>query len=189
MKALRKSLVLLPVALLALTACESKITSEAAKERMNSYSFETVKENYASVRVQVKNTYSNRTGAFKEGGLYANYITAKDIDEVMDDYSDYFCVQETLDAYFIAEATEVTPAEFTYYAYKKTGIKVVGTKTFKNGATDSTYLEINVKLVEYVLDDGRVEKMITDMALKLKGEVTGSIKGHSVATFTWNKVS
>ena len=62
MKALARALVLAPVVLLSLTACE-KLSDDKAQERINGYSLKDVSDKYASVDIK-----SHRYTAFGDSG-------------------------------------------------------------------------------------------------------------------------
>ena len=187
MKSFTKALVLAPIFLLSLTAC-GKISEDQAKERVKGYNAAEVAEKYASYDIKGEAKVTKRSGVFAEGGLMASIadtlIEAFNTDEKGNDVAGGIFTTGSLD---IGSADQV---EMTYYAYKKTGLKVVA-NIDADETTEGMSEKVKGKETIYVLDDGRIEKGDGNMSMTVSGSYAGiNLEGELAFTFKmsykWN---
>ncbi len=189
-KSFVKLLTLAPVALVALTACEAKLSEDKAKERAEGYD-PAVVENYESVTI--KTSYSKKEA---KGSIFEMMIEFLEDDEYEEDPELCFFTLDLVDeaAAEIGDEGELTT---TYYSYKKTGLKVVINGNVKKEKTDDEpySMEMKTSSTIYVLDDGRIEKQEMSISGKSEGSMevfgqtfdfSGSIDVKGTQTFTWN---
>lgn len=188
MKTYIKTLFLAPVVLVALTACEAKMSAEKAEERAKGYDAAAVSEQYASFDVYSKPDVKKATGLFdpKTGALnFMTQMLTGDLDEKDQP------VEEGVYVYGDGNTDgEDESVETTYYSYKKTGLKIVVVSTLDQ---DQNGIKVKGKStqVAYVLDDGRLEKSTLHAKMSADGSVggvsvTGELEVKATVTYTWN---
>lgn len=194
MKKFVKALVLAPVMLVALTACESKMSNEKAQERAKGYDA-AVLANYENVTVATK--YSN----VKAEGTYESRKDSLKDGEVTQQPEECFCTEAHIKSLEdggeggiqIEGLNMDTKTTVEYYSYKKTGLKIV-VKTAGQGTVGALTYDSKSTATYWVLDDGRMEKSETKNSVKTEGTMTvvvtidmsGSMSYTSKSTFTWN---
>ena len=192
MKNLAKSLVLLPVALLSLTACEKQISEEERLNRLNSYSLADAKAKYDFVLIEAKSKAEKRTGEFKEGGMFYDFYTFEDSIEMAYEFDSFVLSEDMINRTTMLNDEDETLPKVEYYSYKNTGLKVVATKSQKYTSDEGLTFDISTKIVAYTFDDGRIEKEEGTAKAKVSGtiggkKVSGSISGTETAKITWNR--
>lgn len=192
-KSFVKVLALAPVMLVALTACQASLSSEKAKERAAGYDA-AVLDNYASVTVKTKYTNVKATGIYESMSSY--YQDGEETEEP----EAAFCTQAEIEM-IDAQAGEhkddsglTMKTTVQYYAYKKTGLKIVA-KSEGKGTVSGVEMTSKQNQTIWVLDDGRLEKIEMSADASSKGEITvgavsvdasGTLKYNAKATYTWN---
>ena len=192
MKHLAKSLVLLPVVLLSLTACEKQISEEERLNRLNSYSLTDVKAKYDYVLIEARSKEEKRTGEFKEGGMFYDFYTFEDSIEMVYEFDSFVLSEDMINRTMMLNDEDETLPKVEYYSYKNTGLKVVATKSQKYTSNEGLTFDISIKMVAYTFDDGRIEKEEGTAKANVSGtiggkKVSGSISGIETAKITWNK--
>jgi len=191
MKSFVKALVLAPVMVLALTACEAKISEDEAKERANGYDLAAVSEKYASFDSKGEVKIKKRTGVFEEGGIMASVVDIM-VEAIDGEHKD----QEVASGFFtLADISSISggeegEVEITYYSYKKSGLKIVS-NTKINMEEEGIAETGSTKTTSYILDDGRMEKGTGSTEMKVSGSMAGiTIEGELSLTYsvsyTWN---
>ena len=194
MKKFVKALVLAPVMLVALTACESKMSNEKAQERAKGYD-SAVLANYENVTVATK--YSN----VKAEGTYESRKDSLKDGEVTQQPEECFCTEAAIKSLEdggvggiqVEGLTMETKTTVEYYSYKKTGLKIV-VKTVGQGSFSGVTYDSKGTGTYWVLDDGRIEKAETTNSVKTEGTMTvvvsidmsGSMSYTAKSTYTWN---
>ena len=158
MKNQAKSLVLLPVVLLSLTACEKAISEEEGKERLNNYSLADAKANYRSVMVKSTAKNENRTGEFKKGGMFYDYFTFENFNDEIDELDSFVLTEVVINRTMMLNDEDQTLPKVEYYTYKTTGLKIVAAKVQEYISAEGLLFNVSIKLIAYALDDGRIEK-------------------------------
>ena len=192
MKNPAKSLVLLPVVLLSLTACEKAISEEEGKERLNNYSLADAKANYRSVMVKSTAKNENRTGEFKKGGMFYDYFTFENFNDEIDELDSFVLTEVVINRTMMLNDEDQTLPEVEYYTYKTTGLKIVAAKVQEYISAEGLLFNVSIKLIAYALDDGRIEKEEGVAKAKVSGtingkKISGNISGTQKVTITWNK--
>ena len=192
MKNQAKSLVLLPVVLLSLTACEKAISEEEGKERLNNYSLADAKANYRSVMVKSTAKNENRTGEFKKGGMFYDYFTFENFNDEIDELDSFVLTEVVINRTMMLNDEDQTLPEVEYYTYKTTGLKIVATKAQEYISAEGLLFNVSIKLIAYALDDGRIEKEEGVAKAKVSGtingkKISGNISGTQKVTIIWNK--
>lgn len=189
----KKSLILMPVMLLSLTAC-GKLSNEQAQERINGYSLANVSEKYASVDIKSECKVNKRTGVFAEDGLMGSVasmiIEALTQDEKAADVSDGFFTADAIDVSGM-EDEEGYETKIEYFSYKGNGLKVVSTGS-GDVSEEGIKEKVSAKSTVYVFDDGRMEKGDGSMKMSVSGSYLGlTLEGDLDLSFkvsySWNK--
>ena len=186
MKSFVKALVLAPAMLVALTACQSKLSDEKAKERADGYKPAEVAEKYESVDVKSDVDVKKRTGVFAEDGLLAAVVNAAIEAATRDDKG-----LEPASAIFVMpDDSQTEGITLEFYSYKKTGLKIV-TKTDMERTESGAKMKITGSGNSYVLDDGRYEKGDSKVKMSVDANVGGvAFKGECEYTtktvYTWH---
>ena len=187
-KSFVKVLTLAPVMLVALTACQASLSSDKAKERAAGYDV-AVLDNYASVKVTEKYSDVEATGVLETMGA-AFEDNESDVEP-----EEAFCTEaaiELIDAQageHTSDSGLVTKNTIQYFAYKKTGLKIV-VKSEASGKMSGLNASGKGEQTIWVLDDGRLEKENRSSDLKVEGAasgitMTGTLKYKLAATYTW----
>ena len=177
-----KLLTLAPVVLVALTACESKLSAEKASERAKGYDAVAVSEDYASYDVETKLDVKKRTGVFAEDGLLA-FVVEATIAAANNNTKDNEPATGVFDESAIKDE-EDDGVTLTYYSYKKTGLKIV-TVTDKKSSESGANLLTKGKSTTYVLDDGRLEKGNGNIKMSIDASGSGiKLEGEFEAEFS-----
>ena len=189
MKALNKALVLAPVVLLSLTAC-GKLSDDKAQERMEGYSLKEVEDKYASVDIKSDVKINKRTGSFAEGGLMSSIV-----DLMVEGLSEDQKGAPVEEGFFtmaldVESLTGSEDVSVEYYAYKKTGLKIVSTTNI-NEDESGVKTTGSAKTTVYILDDGRIEKGEGSMKIDASGSagivsLDGTLDFSFKFTYTWN---
>lgn len=193
MKSYVKTLMLAPVFLLSLTACEAKLSEEKARERAAGYDLAAVQEKYESVTVKGEVKVKKREGVFAEGGIMGSMVdlivSGFEGDNEPSSVEEGFFTSDTIDE--MLSSQEGAEAELSYYAYKKTGLKVVGVAK-ADSASESASGNGTSKATLYVLDDGRLEKGNGSIEMSFAGgegtgiSMSGALSLTFNLTYTWN---
>ena len=196
MNVLRKLVVLAPVMLLSLTACEAKLDDAKAQERAATYDAAKVSETYKSYDQKGKCDVKKQTGIFADD----NPIMGKIIKAMKDALNNEqkglapetgIYTAGAFDELVKSVSTEgAGKATLSYYAYKSSGLKIVAEA--KNGKDDNDGMTGGTKVAMYVLDDGRIEKASGSIKLNVSASTAGvSMEGALDMSFsmnyTWNK--
>ena len=183
-----KLLTLAPIMLVALTACESKLSTDKAKERTKGYDSAAVAEKYASYDVETKFDVKKRTGVFAEGGLLSSIVEAT-ISAMNRNSKGNEPATGVMSENSVNEK-ETEGVTVTYYTYKKSGLKIV-TVTDMNKSESGANIITKGKTTSYVLDDGRAEKGNGNIKMSLAASGSGiTLEGEFEAEFStkyvWN---
>ncbi len=186
MKSFVKALVLAPVMLVALTACQSKLSDEKAQERAKGYDAAAVAEKYASVDIKSEFNVKKRTGVFAEDGLLAFIVNAAIEAGTRDEKG----LDPTNGIFVMSDASQTEGITLEYYAYKKTGLKIV-TKTDTDQTESGVKMKGTSSGATYVLDDGRYEKGDGKGKMSVEGSgsglsLTGEFEFTSKVVYTWH---
>lgn len=195
MKTLRKLLVLAPVMVMSLTACEAKIDEAKAAERAKAYNVAEVSTQYKSFDQKSECKVNKNTGVFADGGLLYSVVSILE--------AGLNAEEKGLDAdegvYTAAKFAEVVSsasvngakAEISYYAYKTAGLKIVSSAKVDMNSS-GTKTSGSSKAEMYVLDDGRIEKASGAVKMNVSGEaggvkLNGALDLSFTVTYTWHK--
>ena len=183
-----KLLTLAPVMLVALTACESKLSADKAKERAKGYDTAAVAEKYASYDVETKFDVKKRTGVFAEGGLFS--LAVETVISAMNRNSKGNEPATGVMSESSIKDGETEGVTVTYYTYKKSGLKIV-TVTDMNKSESGANIITKGKSTTYVLDDGRSEKGNGNIKMSLGASSSGiTLEGEFEAEYSikyiWN---
>ena len=196
MNVLRKLVVLAPVMLLSLTACEAKIDETKAGERVATYDAAKVTEEYKSYDEKSECNIKKNTGVFADGGLLSSIV--KIMKEALNQEQKDVPAAEGIyttnafgDLMNAAAAEGAAKPVISYYAYKNTGLKIVG-ETKQDANSAGTKQKASAKVEMYVFDDGRIEKASGSMKMSVSGEaagvkLTGDLDLSFKVTYTWHK--
>ena len=186
MKSFVKALVLAPAMLVALTACQSKLSDEKAKERADGYKPAEVAEKYESVDVKSDVDVKKRTGVFAEDGLLAALVNTAIEAATRDDKG----LEPSAGIFVMSDAEQTDGVTLEYYSYKKTGLKIV-VKTDMDQKESGANIKITGTGNTYVLDDGRYEKGDSKVKMFVDANVGGvAFQGECEYTtktvYTWH---
>ena len=195
MKTLRKLLVLAPVLVMSLTACEAKIDEAKAAERAKAYNVAEVSTQYKSLDQKSECKVNKNTGVFADGGMLGSVVTllktALNNEEKGIDPAEGIYTAAAFAELASGASIEGAKTSISYYAYKSTGLKIVGeAKADQNSS--GMKMTGSSKATMYVLDDGRIEKGSGSVKMNVTGEAAGvKLEGaldlSFTVTYTWNK--
>ena len=196
MKSFTKALVLAPVAIFALTACEATLSENQVKERAANYNLAEVSQNYTSVTGKATIKINKRTGSFAKDGIMGFLADAlieastEEGEQTLDPASAFFAygdIEESLASSGVSGAE----VKINYYSYKSTGLKLVASSSINQSESGIT-MKGSGKTEMYVLDDGRLEKSVGSIKMDVSGkssgiDLKGSLDFTFTSTYTWNK--
>ena len=195
MKTLRKLLVLAPVMVMSLTACEAKIDEAKAAERAKAYNVAEVSTQYKSFDQKSECKVNKNTGVFADGGMLGSVVTllktALNNEEKGIDPAEGIYTAAAFAELASGASIEGAKTSISYYAYKSTGLKIVGeAKADQNSS--GMKMTGSSKATLYVLDDGRIEKGSGAVKMNVTGDVggvklEGALDLSFTVTYTWNK--
>lgn len=196
MNVLRKLVVLAPVMILSLTACEAKLDDAKVKERSDKYDAAKVAETYKSYDEKGKCDVKKQTGIFSDDSIVMGTIvkamkSALNYEQKDQPASNGMYTTAAFNTLIKSVSTEgFDSAGINFYAYKSSGLKIVGEA--KNGKDDNDGMTGSIKVSMYVLDDGRIEKSSGSIKMEVaKGSGGVSMEGALDLSFnvsyTWHK--
>ena len=197
MKTLRKLLVLAPVMVMSLTACEAKIDEAKASERAKGYNATEVAKEYKSFDQKSTCKVNKNTGVFADGGLYGALIIPLLKEALNTEEKDLPADQGVYTTAAFAELMSAANTEdnakttISYYAYKDTGLKIVGEAKAEE-SSEGIKSKGTSKVEMYVLDDGRIEKGSGYIKMSMSGsssgvKVDGELDMSFNITYTWHR--
>ena len=182
------------IILLSLCSCsgEKRLNKDNALKRANNYSLETLNNYEYLVEITTK-WELEVTGSFQEGGdLYSSLPELKD-SIIECDTVDYLYIKEKIDALNLSTSTS-NGIEKTIkaYSYLKKGLKIESIEKIKAKSSGYSFTgnEINTT---YILDDGRVEKIISKRDITTTGDnddlkLKGSYRYNCIKTLKWVEI-
>lgn len=157
------------ILVLSLAACAgAKLSEDKAKERAQAYDPAAVVEKYASVEITAKVEIKKNTGVFADGGLMSSVVSALKAQAGTHTYEGQQMAAFVLEADDIGDMGDQEGYTITYYSYKSKGLKIE-TKV----DTEEDGMKMKGTTNSYVLDDGRMEKGDSKMAMSVAASAAG----------------
>ena len=191
---MKNKYILFIIVLLSLCSCsgEKRLDKDNALKRANNYSLETL-NNYESL-VEITTKWElEAAGSFKEGGDLYSSLPVLNESIVEEDVKEYFYTKEKIEPLNLSTSTSNgIEKTIKIYSYLNKGLKIESIERIKAKSSGYSFAgnEINTT---YILDDGRVEKIISKRDITTTGDnddlkLKGSYRYTCIKSLKWVEI-